>query len=180
MISGFYHYKLDIQTVKEIKEEIDHVVATRSTLVDPSVYDISTKNGDQYHLNFDLVGSYPKAERTLRDIVSDCCGKTNLHVANAWTIYGKKGGWHSIHNHADNSSDDICTVTYLDVGEETVSEGGNFFFFMGDTHRPRTFTPTTGDVVIFPAWMYHGTYPQSSDMRQTLNIDFYYEESILK
>ena len=169
----FYHYKLEDWKILELKQEIDQVVKDYSNLVDPSVYNISTKNGDQYHLNHDCVGKYPKSEQTMREIIKDCLGKTAIQIANAWTVYGKKGGWHSIHNHSEYTGNDICTVTYLDVGQETIREAGNFFYFDGKV--PQKFTPSTGDVVIFPASMYHGTYPQSSDNRQTLNIDFYNE-----
>jgi hypothetical protein len=171
----FYHYQLSVNKVKELKEEIDHVVQSHSDKLDPSVFSISTQNGDQYHLNHNCRSKYPKSEQTLKDIIFECLEQTNLYIANAWAVYGKKGGYHTIHSHNPHVTQDICTVTYLEVGDEE-KPGGDFYYIMNG--EAKHFTPSTGDVLVFPTFLYHGTYPQTSDIRQTLNVDFTHVEKL--
>ena len=165
----FYHYQLCDDKIKEMRDEINQVVERYSDKVEGN---ISTMYSNQYHLNDECRGKFPISLQVLKDIIADCLGETNVYMSNGWTVYGKRGGYHVVHRHNLESKDikDICTVTYLDVGEEDEWHCGNLFFFIKG--EARNFTPSTGDVIVFPGSMYHGTYPQTSEMRQTLNIDF--------
>tara|TARA_X000001036_G_scaffold289346_1_gene268816 strand:- start:2663 stop:3208 length:546 start_codon:yes stop_codon:yes gene_type:complete len=164
-----YQFRLSPDKTKEIKEELDYIVDTYSNKVGEN---ISTKVSDQYHLNHDCRGKYSKTIDELKSMVFECLGETDLYITNGWVVYGKPGGYHVMHRHnfPDKPNKDICTVTYLDVGKEEEYHCGAFYYIMNGEHY--TYQPVPGDVLIFSPTIWHGTYPQTSEVRQTLNIDF--------
>ncbi|WLW37196.1 putative 2OG-Fe(II) oxygenase [Synechococcus phage S-MS29] len=174
----FYHYAIGDDLVKKIKKEVDDAVNASRLLVNRETWDISTCIGDQYHLNTkETVAMLPQAIKTIKEVIAHCLKEETLYVSNCWTVYGKKGGYHTVHRH--NVLEDMCSVLYLEVEkEENPSSQGAFYFFIdGECRRHE---PMTGDLLIFPATMWHGTYPQGRDHRHTLNIDFSKDETLLQ
>jgi hypothetical protein len=172
----FFHYALDNNIVEKMREEVNLAVKETKFYVDDSIYNISTTKGSQYHLNDERSIKYLEVTLSkLSEIVRHSLNPKNACVSSAWTVYGKKGSFHTVHRHNDLA--DICTVVYLDVEKEKNPEkyGAFFYFIDGDC---KTHHPMTGDVLIFPATMWHGTYPQDADNRHTLNIDFSHEINI--
>lgn len=172
----FFHYALDDNTIQQIKDEVDNAVVKSNYYVDDKVSDISTTKGKQYHLNDAGAIEYiPTALCKLNEIIYHALPVSNCVLKSAWTVYGEKGAFHTVHRHNDLA--DICTLVYLDVEkEELPHKHGAFFYFLDG--ECKTHHPMTGDVLIFPATMWHGTYPQSTDSRHTLNMDFSYEGNI--
>lgn len=174
----FYHYAIGDDLINTIKKEVDDVVKASQLLVNKKTYNISTCIGDQYHLNTkSTLGMIPQAIKTIKGVIAHCLKEEVIHVNNCWTVYGKKGGYHTVHRH--NDLEDFCSVLYLEVQEEDdpTSQGAFFYFIDGECRRHE---PMTGDLLIFPATMWHGTYPQGRDHRHTLNIDFGKNETVLQ
>ena len=111
----------------------------------------------------------------------------DLKLINAWTVSGYEGSYHELHNHCEYGYDDnslkklkknqISTVLYLNVDNKSVEEKRNegYFYFIikqDDDLEYYNIKPETGKFLVFPIWIFHGTYPQSNGLRQTLNLDF--------
>jgi len=97
----------------------------------------------------------------------------NLTYKSSWSVVGKKDSYHTVHKHSFENSDKegIVTILYLNVPEKKDEKSGNFFsFFRNNTVHE--IDPKVGNFIIIPSWIYHGTYPQSDGIRQTLNMDF--------
>ena len=104
-----------------------------------------------------------------------------LQQVTAWTVIGKEGSYHTIHDHADGRKEGISVVLYLNVPDsEDVS---NSIFLVLHTDPSDHFIergcpsihhikPEVGKVLIFPYNIPHGTYPQTEGIRQTFNIDY--------
>lgn len=97
----------------------------------------------------------------------------------AWTVVGGMGGFHTLHDH--DVLDNICSVLYLKCGKEISSPFGETYFILDANCRNKnlinfekkvTISPSEGDLLLFPSHILHGTYPQTSELRQTLNVDF--------
>ena len=172
----FYHYKLTPERTNQFKLDVDAAVGkSKLPPLDPTVLDISTVGGLQHHLMEPVITPMiDTVIETVKDIVvhSLILDRTKLHLASAWTVYGEKGAYHTMHRHNDN--DDICTVIYLDVEPEPVPHKHGTFIYWYE-NKLHLFGPEIGDVLIFPAKTWHGTYPQTADKRHTLNLDFRYE-----
>ena len=104
----------------------------------------------------------------------------NLKLKAAWTIYGQKYGFHTFHCH-DNGDQAktynvLSTVLFLEVPEKIeIDLPGSLSFVLRDENNKVNVEPYTvnkGDFFIFPAHVFHGTYPQSEGLRQTLNLEF--------
>ena len=56
----------------------------------------------------------PMTIQTIGDIVCDSrkVKEHALSLVSAWTVYGKKGGYHTVHKHSGQQQN-VCTVTYL-------------------------------------------------------------------
>lgn len=170
----FYHYKLTPEKLDILKKEVNCAVENTQLFVDPIDDNISTQISPQYHFNDpDGIQYLPMTIQTIGDIVCDSrkVKEHALSLVSAWTVYGKKGGYHTVHKHSGQQQN-VCTVTYLDVQpEEYPLRNGTFFFFIGG--ELKEMAPESGDIYIFSNNMYHGTYPQDRDHRHTLSMDWH-------
>ena len=111
---------------------------------------------------------------------------TRLDLVSAWTVKGQEHGFHVLHKHDysirshinEDKTMHIASVIYLNMPKpikESVSrETNNFYCILnrnGETGY-YTYKPVVGDIIVFPIWLWHGAYPQSKGLRQTLNMDF--------
>ena len=110
----------------------------------------------------------------------------DLKLINAWTVLGYKNSWHEIHNHCEYGyqenplkklkKNQISVVLYINVDKKSVKENnkGSFYFIINNNNDLEYYTikPETGKIIVFPVWLFHGTYPQGNGLRQTLNLDF--------
>jgi len=92
----------------------------------------------------------------------------NLKLLSAWTVLGYKNSYHTLHKH-NNKQNHVSSVLYLNV-----KKVGSFYYVYKKNEEIKcgTHKPHIGDLLIFPVWLWHGTYPQSKGLRQTLNLDF--------
>lgn len=97
----------------------------------------------------------------------------NLSALSCWTVYGEENGYHLVHRHNNRNAPHISTVTYLKTPVPKSANAGNFFYFNND--NVCEIAPVEGQMLILPVWLFHGTYPQSEGLRQTLNVDFSYD-----
>ena len=112
--------------------------------------------------------------KEVKEMIVHSTGAKNLKLASAWTVYGEEGTYHTMHQH--NTNNDICSVIYLDVEEEIFpAKNGSFYYFMDGV---KLFPPGVGDVLIFHATLWHGSYPQKTKMRHVLNLDFTHETTL--
>ena len=118
-------------------------------------------------------------------LVDNCLMPFNWHrlyAKSAWTVQGQAGSYHTIHEHGPNS---ISTILYTAVPprpQDNSDYTGSVYFVMdgssyNDTAVPATrvmhINPHPGMLIVFPSFMLHGVYPQSSGLRQTVNIDYH-------
>jgi hypothetical protein len=94
----------------------------------------------------------------------------------AWTIFGYENSFHKIHNHNPKDYKHIAVVIYLNIPDVIdQNRSGAFYAVLQDSSKiNRNFIhyPDSGDMLIFPNWIYHGSEPQTCGLRQTLNLDF--------
>lgn len=100
--------------------------------------------------------------------------ENSLKITSMWTVLGNEGCFHTIHNHNKRNINHISTVTYLEISKNNIFQPGSFFSILKGPEENTVFEhhPNKGDILIFPVWVLHGTYPQGRGLRQTLNIDF--------
>ena len=100
----------------------------------------------------------------------------DLNLLSAWTVYGQKYGFHTVHKHNDENINHLGSVLFLEVPSVIELDlPGDLFFILRDKDNNllyESFSPKIGDFFIFPIHVLHGTYPQSEGLRQTLNLDF--------
>ena len=135
-------------------------------------------NSKQYDL-LKLVKKHPKKIETVKEKVifyleNTFNKKINPIVQSAWTVLGQKGSYHLPHKHNSYDKTHVSSVLYLNTPKQTEDEAGNFYWYFRKNneilfyhHKPRK-----GDLIIFPVWIWHGTFPQNEGLRQTLNLDF--------
>jgi hypothetical protein len=100
----------------------------------------------------------------------------SLQIKSAWVVLGFENCFHTIHKHNSKCySNHISTVTYLNLPENDKNRSGNFYAILRDNENENNdyhHSPELGEIIMFPVWVYHGTYPQGKGLRQTLNMDF--------
>ena len=175
----FFRYWINDPLLEKIKEEVNEAKDTYDSLVSKEKHNISTCGSKQYDLSPKVASDkLVQTNKTLKEIIKDSLDK-EVFYKTAWSVIGTKGGYHTVHNHnnyvngafGQTTDKDICTVLYLDVEpEERPWEQGTFFYWKDNTFYE--VEPKSGDLLVFPADLYHGTYPQSAETRWTLNIDF--------
>ena len=91
-----------------------------------------------------------------------------LKLLSAWTVLGYKNSYHELHKH-NKKQNHVSSVLYLNV-----KEGGIFYYVYKKNEEIEygSYKPQVGDLITFPVWLWHGSYPQSQGLRQTLNLDF--------
>ncbi len=172
------------------KEEIEKIKKILSkTIVEnriPNRFEIQSTTGDiqQYSLHelldshtHDLVKSKTKEILIEKNILKI---ENNLNHKASWTVYGQEGSYHVTHNHLRNTSDlnnfgskflpQISIVLYLDCPKSYSHSSLFYAFFRSNEIILKE--PEVGKLIIFPSWIYHGTYPQPKGLRHTLSIDF--------
>lgn len=128
--------------------------------------------------------------------------KDSLKLTNCWTCIGYKNSYHIAHNHtltrpggALYVDPRVISVTiYL---SSPIKEGdcsnpmsenhskmhnsiAGFFYFFTKPYLINYVKPQVGKMIIFPSWIVHGTYPQISGKRQTLNLSFELDSPLLE
>lgn len=101
----------------------------------------------------------------------------DLELKNAWTVIGYENSYHILHNHLEVKAPHISTVLYIENSnniDENQKYAGNFYFIIKDNKyiQDHIIIPEKYKFLVFPTWLYHGTYPQLKGKRQTLNLDF--------
>ena len=101
-----------------------------------------------------------------------------LTLLNAWSILGDEHSYHSLHKH-NNKTNFISSVIYLTVPKfddykyPGNSPGDFYYVYQQDQEiQYNNHKPQIGDLLILPVWLWHGTYPQTKGLRQTLNLEF--------
>tara|TARA_R100001463_G_scaffold21796_1_gene52365 strand:+ start:52 stop:528 length:477 start_codon:yes stop_codon:yes gene_type:complete len=155
-MQSFISGKINITGYKKI---IDGLVKKNTSI---NLSDLSTKgkNSKQFFLD-----DFSKLEKISNDIQFFLNKK--LKLIRAWTVYGRKGSYHTIHRHNEKHYPHLATVIYLKVPKK---EPGDFTYILNEGYD--FITPKEGDIFIFPIHIIHGTYPQGEGLRQTLNLDF--------
>jgi hypothetical protein len=163
----FHQVNLNSFLIDEYKKIIKIAISDTN----PDLSDIkSTQHGFQYNLfnkkNLEIINPI------ILNVSNQICSTLNifnLNISSAWTVLGEKGTYHTLHRH--NLNDDISTVLYLEVPNIKFPDAdGCFYFFNGE--EVQEIIPKKGDLLIFPATLFHGSYPQGEGLRQTLNLDF--------
>jgi len=157
------NYKMIIDNlVKDIKPVSDERYSTRGL------------NAKQYDL-YDYKDSLSVIVDQIKIELKKIFNKSFYNLVAAWTVYGEENCYHIAHRHNENSNH-ISSVLYLSVPDNTnLHQSGNFYYFMKDKQNNLLYnhlTPKLGDLYLMPIDMFHGTYPQSKGLRQTLNLDF--------
>lgn len=140
------------------------------------------KNSKQYnltnHLKKNIVTNLV-AKKIKELLLSKFKSNFNLNLISAWSVKGQEHGYHTLHKHDYLEKKlHIASVVYLSTPkmpkEEITRETNNFYCLLnnGGNLSYYTYRPVDGDIMVFPVWLWHGAYPQSKGLRQTLNIDF--------
>lgn len=126
---------------------------------------------------------------------------TSLTLTNCWTCIGYKNSYHIAHNHTLTRPGGTIRVEPRVVSatlylSSPLKEGdcsnptsenhskmhdsiAGFFYFFTKPHLINLVMPEVGKLIIFPSWIVHGTYPQISGKRQTLNLSFELDSPLL-
>jgi len=121
-------------------------------------------------------------------LYSSCILKKNykLIFKNCWAVDGRGGGYHALHNHGHNPFG-ISTVLYTKVPNlnkvfRKFEESSGYAYFIlnanfssdlyNHSENVINICPEEGKLLIFPNWILHGTYPQTNELRRSLNINF--------
>lgn len=106
----------------------------------------------------------------------------NLNLEASWIVKGQSHGYHKLHCHRyleDAKTSNIATVIYLEMEPEEPMRGpddrdGYFYYVVPENNDIiyGTIKPKVNKMIIFPTWLWHGTYPQKKGKRTSLNLDF--------
>jgi hypothetical protein len=175
----FIQESISKDKVEEIKYEIKNVISKNN--IQSNIHlTSSTGNIEQYNLVNHIGQSYIIDD--LSKLIFNKLQERKLIMKNndlvrqqCWTAIGKKGAYHTVHSHNTQIMRAVVCVFYLQTPNKDQNDihdrSGNFFMF-SRRNELMEFSPKEGDYIIFPTWIYHGTYPQSKGYRQTLNIDY--------
>lgn len=170
--------KVDKDFANKVKKEINEIIVEKNLVSNLAGRSTTGKDSKQYNLQ--EVSQEIKCINTLKNIIlntlrdqSHISLKDNLKLSSCWSVKGSIGTFHQTHCHNNFLTRHYSTVLYLETDKDEIF--GNFYALLKDNEYIRKFehNPSTGDLLIFPVWIWHGTYPQRHLKRQTLNIDFY-------
>lgn len=169
---------LKLQNTDNIKNNIDEILKTKKEVDLGGDHYSTSKESRQFmlfeHRHDELL--VPVID-FIKNLVEQNRG-VNLKLSGAWTVLGQENGYHTVHRHNMTSLEELCTVLYLESPlntpeQDTDGKGAFYYFDYENSHLMcKHFLPTKGDLLIFPAYMLHGSYPQAKGLRQTLNLDF--------
>jgi len=185
--------KLDINFLNKLRSNIENYCQTtkpiKKDLTDTKVLDLSTigKNSNQYNITKKICNK--EFLKNLNEYILICesiCKDYSLILEEkkfimtaGWTVIGGKGGFHTIHDH--RARDGICSILYLRCEKEMITPFGSSYFVLNSEctnskilNNPKiaTIEPEEGNIILFPSYVLHGTYPQTVTSRQTLNLDY--------
>lgn len=172
---------LDISKYKDMLiESTGHIksnVLGKSTAGDlSSQYDIYHKYEDPpFQIFKEYVASHIKNILTDANLVSP---SSNLNLLASWIVVGKDYGYHSLHNHNDKVPH-VSSVIYLDIPTDQTTRNeedvDGYFYYVTAKDSEISYQlikPEIYKMIIFPVWLWHGTYPQKKGTRTSLNMDF--------
>lgn len=172
------NHKLDSKSAKLISDKIAEIVAKNNIVSDKSGKSTIGEGAKQFELkpylnDCDFLEPIVRvAEDTLhsKGLISN---NERLEVCNLWTVIGARGTFHRIHRHNELGIRHYSIVLYTHVDDSDDELSGAFYAVLNTDGENDyiEFAPETGDILMFPVWMPHGTYPQTTEHRQTLNID---------
>lgn len=155
------------------KKTIDEIV-NNETIVDNSIKSTRGLNAKQYML-FDKQHLFLNIQNKVKEELSKILPNFNFVLISAWTVLGEENSYHMVHKHNDPSNH-VATVLYLDVPKvKNIHQSGSFYYFLRDINNEiqnYLIEPEIGSLIVMPIHIFHGTYPQSKGLRQTLNMDF--------
>jgi hypothetical protein len=168
-------YHKQIENIENIKSEIKFIG-------DPmNIFDRSTRgeNSTQFNL-FSHQNKFPKTISIIKEQLKSLFKSSKLTLKSAWTVLGQSHGYHKCHRHSDEStSNHVSTICYLEVPlQKSYDLSGLFYYLLRNTKNEIDYyevNPKPGTLIVMPTYIYHGAYPQSPGLRQTLNLDFEYE-----
>ena len=74
----------------------------------------------------------------------------------------------------------LSIVIYLAVPEKDIENPGQFYFILHNKNgvKPKQIMPEKGTIVIMPNNVWHGAEPQGEGLRQTLNLEYTWQNII--
>jgi hypothetical protein len=174
------HFTIDNNIIFSVRKEIDECLEKNNIVADNKNYLSTTgTNSYQYKLN-NFVQNISSIEQIKQitenflkknDIIDN---KESLKIMSCWTVIGYDASYHRLHRHNNYQIKHFSTVIYLDCIKSKNVYSGCFYAVLKKNNEMKdiVFQPTIGDALVFPVWILHGTYPQDSYRRQTLNIDY--------
>lgn len=173
--------ELDISDYKNLL--LDTIKNTESSVIGKSTSGAMSKQYDIYHkykekpfisLQAKIV-NYLKTILTTSNIIDST---KNLNLMASWIVEGKDYGYHQLHKH-NKRVPHIATVIYLDIYTEDQLRNdedfdGYFYYVVPENNEIvyKYIEPKENKMIIFPVWIWHGTYPQKKGRRTSLNLDF--------
>ena len=187
---------LDSSLVEEIKTTIQENLDNLYN--DTEGYSTTGKNVKQYwlrteNLRIDDSRFYKFEEKYKNNILNrikaadlfdnEVEKNITLSDGSVWSVIGEENSYHTIHFHGRRDYNVISTIVYLEVPETNIEgePGNNIVLVLGAEPRNPYYcnyspiveiNPEVGKLLIFPAWVLHGTYPQTKGIRQTFNADY--------
>ena len=165
--------KIDLEVNKIIKNNAPKIMTDKST---------HGKNSTQYKMTDNLkknVVTKLVTKKIKELLLSKFETNFDLNLISAWSVKGQEHGYHTLHKHDYLEKKlHIASVVYLSTPkmpkEEITRETNNFYCLLNNKGNLTyyTYRPVDGDIMVFPVWLWHGAYPQSKGLRQTLNMDF--------
>jgi hypothetical protein len=179
MADWIENHKLSTDSAQKIVDEIGETIKKFNVESDTKGKSTTGKNSLQYELlayieNFQFTAPLTQvAENTLRSkgLLSST---QKLEICSLWSVFGGKGTFHRVHRHNRVGVDHYSMVVYAHADSTNDETSGAFFAVLNDNDENDfiEFAPETGDILMFPVWICHGTYPQQTEKRITLNLDF--------
>lgn len=161
-------------------KDIENNTKNKSTSGDSEQYDIFNKLQEQplQELKEYIVNHVKNSLVETRFIMSD----ENLHLEAAWIVVGKPYGYHKLHCHRylqDPKTPNIASVVYLEMEPEepirAEDDRDGYFYYAVPENNDIVYgaiKPIVNKMILFPTWIWHGSYPQKKGRRTSLNLDF--------
>ena len=156
------------------KEKINSLILENNLPNDVSGKSTTGEGSTQYALlNYSSNEVFEGLKNIIRALLIDnnkIKKEQNIRMLSAWTAVGVENTFHRIHRHNNVGLNHISTVAYLSISDNTPNKPGSFYAIVNNECMELNLN--LGDLLIFPVWVIHGSYPQGGGIRQTLNMDF--------